>query len=145
MTGSWVKTGNYLNLYFSNARSMARFGLLNLNEGIWDGTTILTDKDYFTEMTTTSQDLNKSYGYLYWLNSKSNYKIPGSDTWFSGKSLLITQDDLIAGLGAFDQKLYIIPSKKMVIVRMGNSGEEDELGPTEFDNNLWAKINELVD
>src|SRR5690606_36319015 len=110
----------------------------------WDGTTGLTDKDNFTEMTTTSQDLNKAYGYLYWLNSKSNYKVPGSETLFSGKLIPNAPDDLIAGLGAFDQKLYIIPSKKMVIVRMGDSGEEDELGPTEFDNNLWAKINDLI-
>src|SRR5690606_15680648 len=136
---------NYLNLYFSNARSMARFGLLNLNEGIWDGTTVLTDKDYFTEMTTTSQDLNKAYGYLYWLNGKSNYKVPGSETLFSGKLIPNAPDELIARLGAFDQKLYIIPSKKMVIVRMGDSGEEDKLGPTEFDNNLWAKVNVLID
>lgn len=143
MTGSWVKTG-YLNLYFSNARSMARFGLLNLNKGVWDKTTILADTDYFNAMTNTSQDLNKSYGYLYWLNGKSNYKIPGSETLFSGKLIPNAPNDLIAGLGAFDQKLYIIPSKGLVIVRMGDSGNEDELGPTEFDNNLWEKINALI-
>lgn len=143
MTGSWVKTGD-LNLYFSNAKSMARFGLLSLNEGVWDDTTILADRDYFNDMTTTSQDLNKSYGYLYWLNGKSNYKIPGSETLFTGKLIPNAPDDLIAGLGAFDQKLYIIPSKKMVIMRMGDSGDEDELGPTEFDNNLWEKINDLI-
>lgn len=145
MTGSWVKTGSYLNLYFSNARSMARFGLLNLNKGVWDKTTILEDQNYFNAMTTTSQDLNKSYGYLYWLNGKSNYKIPGSETLFSGKLIPNAPDDLIAGLGAFDQKLYIIPSKGLVIVRMGDSGNEDELGPTEFDNDLWEKINDLID
>jgi CubicO group peptidase (beta-lactamase class C family) len=144
MSGSWIKTGSYLNLYFSNARSMARFGLLNLNEGVWDGTTILADKDYFVEMTTTSQDLNKSYGYLYWLNGKSNFKVPGSETLYTGKLIPNAPDDLIAGLGAFDQKLYIIPSKGLVIVRMGDSGEEDELGPTLFDNNLWEKINLLI-
>lgn len=144
MTGSWVKTG-YLNLYFSNARSMARFGLLNLNEGVWDNTTILADKNYFNAMTTTSQDLNKSYGYLYWLNGKSNYKIPGSETLFQGKLIPNAPNDLIAGLGAFDQKLYIIPSKGLVIVRMGDSGDEDELGPTTFDNDLWEKINALID
>lgn len=33
MQGIWIKTG-YLNLYLSTARSMARFGLLNLNKGI---------------------------------------------------------------------------------------------------------------
>ena len=144
MTGTWVKTG-YLNLYFSNARSMARFGLLNLNKGVWDKTTVLADKNYFNAMTTTSQDLNKSYGYLYWLNGKSNYKIPGSETLYSGRLIPNAPDDLIAGLGAFDQKLYIVPSKGLVIVRMGDSGDEDELGPTEFDNNLWKKINDLID
>ena len=41
MTGTWIKTGS-LNLYFSNVRSMARFGLLNLNKGVWDKTTILS-------------------------------------------------------------------------------------------------------
>lgn len=144
MTGTWIKTG-YLNLYFSNARSMARFGLLNLNKGVWDNTTILADKNYFNAMTTTSQDLNKSYGYLYWLNGKSNYKVPGSETLYSGKLIPNAPNDLISGLGAFDQKLYIIPSKGLVIVRMGDSGDEDELGPTQFDNNLWEKINALID
>jgi CubicO group peptidase (beta-lactamase class C family) len=58
------------NIYFSTARSMARFGLLNLNKGIWDTVPILNDTNYFTEMTTTSQDMNRSYGYLWWLNGK---------------------------------------------------------------------------
>jgi CubicO group peptidase (beta-lactamase class C family) len=34
MQGLWVPFGCY-RLYLSNARSMARFGLLNLNKGIW--------------------------------------------------------------------------------------------------------------
>ena len=122
MKGSWIKTG-YLNLYFSNARSMAA---------------------YFNAMTTTSQDLNKSYGYLWWLNGKSNYKVPGSEELFSGKLIPSGPDDLIAGLGAFDQKLYVIPSKKMVIIRMGDSAEKGELGPTDFDNELWIRINALI-
>ena len=143
MEGSWVKTG-YLNLYFSNARSMARFGLLNLNKGTWDKTPVLSDMSYFNEMTTTSQELNKSYGYLYWLNGKSNYKIPGSESLFTGNLIPNAPNDLIAGLGAFDQKLYIIPSQGLVIVRMGDSADEDELGPTTFDNNLWEKLNLLM-
>lgn len=143
MQGSWIKTG-YLNLYFSNARSMARFGLLNLNKGTWDETPILSDASYFNAMTNTSQDLNKSYGYLWWLNGKSSYKVPTSEELFSGKLIPSGPDDLIAGLGAFDQKLYVIPSKKMVIVRMGDSAEEGELGPTDFDNELWIRINALI-
>ncbi|MCK0192285.1 serine hydrolase domain-containing protein [Arenibacter sp. F20364] len=59
MQGSWIQT-SYLNLYFSNARSMARFGLLNLNKGIWEDTPVLDSPNYFRDMTTTSQDLNKA-------------------------------------------------------------------------------------
>lgn len=144
MQGSWIQT-EYLNLYFSPARSMARFGLLNLNKGVWDKTTILNDPTYFTAATSTSQDLNKSYGYLYWLNGKSNYRVPGSEELFQGKLIPNAPDDLYSGLGAFDQKLYIVPSKGLVIVRMGDSANADELGPTTFDNGLWQKINALID
>ena len=143
MQGSWIKTG-YLNLYFSNARSMARFGLLNLNKGTWDETPILDDPNYFTDMTMTSQELNKSYGYLWWLNGKSSYRIPGSEELFPGKLIPNAPDDLIAGLGAFDQKLYVVPSKGLVIIRMGDSAHEDELGPTTFDNDFWEKLNDLI-
>ncbi|MEH6682657.1 MAG: serine hydrolase domain-containing protein [Sediminicola sp.] len=144
MQGTWVKTG-YLNLYFSTARSMARFGLLNLNEGIWDGTPILGDPDYFTAMTTTSQELNRSYGYLWWLNGKDSYHIPGSELEYEGKLVPEAPDDLVAGLGAMDQKLYVVPSRGLVIVRLGDSADETELGPTAFDNELWIRLNALME
>ena len=48
---------------------MARFGLLVLNHGNWDGTQIMIDSIYFDEMINTSQSLTKS-GYLWWLNGK---------------------------------------------------------------------------
>ena len=143
MQGSWIKTG-YLNLYFSNARSMARFGLLNLNKGIWEDTPILDDPNYFTDMTTTSQDLNKAYGYLWWLNGKSNFRLPSSEALYTGKLIPNAPDDLIAGLGAFDQKLYVAPSKGLVIIRMGDSANEEELGPSSFDNDLWEKLNDII-
>lgn len=144
MQGSWIKTG-YLNLYFSNARSMARFGLLNLNKGTWKNTPILDDPGYFNDMTTTSQELNKSYGYLWWLNGKNSFRTPGSEELYPGKLIPNAPDDLIAGLGAFDQKLYVVPSKGLVIIRMGDSANEDELGPTNFDNDLWEKINKVIE
>lgn len=143
MQGSWIKTG-YLNLYFSNLRSMARFGLLNLNQGRWDETPVLADQAYFTAATTTSQDLNKSYGFLYWLNGKDGFKVPSSEALFTGKLIPAAPNDLFAGLGAFDQKLHIVPSKGLVVVRMGDSANSDELGPTTFDNELWEKINALI-
>ena len=143
MQGTWIKTG-YLNLYFSTARSMARYGLLNLNEGEWEGTSILEDGMFFTQATTTSQNLNPSYGYLYWLNGKDGFRLPESETLYPGKLIPAAPDDLYAGMGAFDQKLYIVPSKGLVIVRMGDAANSSELGPTTFDNALWEKINALI-
>ena len=144
MQGNWVKLG-YNNLFFSNTRSMARFGLLCLNEGTWDGEEILTDKTYFTEMTNTSQDLNPSYGYLWWLNGKNSYKAPSFETSISGELIPEAPDELIAGLGAFDQKLYLIPSERLVIVRLGDDAGESQLGPSSFDNQLWEKLNAYID
>jgi CubicO group peptidase (beta-lactamase class C family) len=144
MNGNWFNVG-YNILFFSNARSMARFGLLCLNKGVWDSEIIFNDHAYFNSMMNTSQNHNEAYGYLWWLNGKNSYRLPGSTSLFQGKLIPNAPNDLVAGLGANDQKLYIIPSKNLVIVRMGNDSGEGELGPSGFDNLLWEKINAVID
>ena len=143
MQGAWIPFG-YFKLYYSNARSMARVGLLNLNKGVWNGTTILDDSDYFNAMTNTSQNHNKAYGYLWWLNGKDSFRGPGLTQEFQGKLIPNAPDDLIAGLGKNDQKMYVIPSRNLVIIRMGDDAGEALLGPSSFDNDLWAEINKLI-
>lgn len=143
MQGAYVNLG-FNKVYFSTARSMARFGILNLNQGIWDGTPILENSNYFTAMTSTSQNLNPAYGYLYWLNGKNSYRIPASETEFSGKLIPNAPDDLYAGLGANDQKLYVVPSQQLVVVRMGGDASESNLGPSSFDDELWELINQVT-
>ncbi|RED48406.1 serine hydrolase domain-containing protein [Seonamhaeicola aphaedonensis] len=142
MQGEWKRLG-FAKPYYSNARSMARFGLLNLNKGYWGDTPILKDSKYFSDMTNTSQDLNKSYGYLWWLNGKDNFKLPGLTKTFNGKLIPNAPDDLIAGLGKNDQKLYVVPSKNLVIVRMGDKAKKTRFGPSNFDNELWDKLNKF--
>ena len=143
MQGAWIPFG-YFKLYYSNARSMARFGLLNLNKGVWDGNDILNDASYFEAMTNTSQNLNKAYGYLWWLNGKDSFRGPGLELEFQGKLIPNAPDDLIAGLGKNDQKMYVVPSQKLVIIRMGDDSSEALLGPSNFDNDLWGEINKLI-
>lgn len=143
MQGVWVPFGCY-KLYLSNARSMARFGLLNLNKGTWKNEVILSDANYFNDMTNTSQNLNKAYGYFWWLNGKSNFRLPGSEAEYQGTLIPNAPTDLIAGLGKNDQKLYIVPSKGLVIVRMGDNANDSTFGPSSFDNQLWEKINALI-
>ncbi len=48
MNGAWILTNGSNNVYFSNARSMARFGLLNLNSGNWENKSILADYVIFS-------------------------------------------------------------------------------------------------
>lgn len=67
MSGAWFQS-----VYYSKARDMARYGLLALNKGVWQSDTVLKDTSYFRAMTNTSQNFNKSYGYLWWLNGKGS-------------------------------------------------------------------------
>jgi len=143
MQGAWVPFGCF-NLYLSTARSMARFGLLNLNNGVWDNTIILNDTAYLNAMTNTSQNLNRSYGYLWWLNGKDGFRLPVTEEDFTGKLIPNAPDDLYAGLGKDDQKMYVVPSKNLVVIRMGENAGEPTFGPSSFDNELWQKINALI-
>jgi CubicO group peptidase (beta-lactamase class C family) len=62
MTGDW-QWSEELYLYLSNARSVARFGILMQNNEVWNGTRLL-NKEYVDASIATSQQINKAYGYL---------------------------------------------------------------------------------
>lgn len=141
MTGTFVPVG-YNNVFFSNARSMARFGLLILNNGNWNGNQILTDTTYFNQMTTTSQPLNKSYGYLWWLNGKQSFMIPSSQIVFPGYIIPNAPPDMISAMGKGGQFLNVIPSQNMVWVRMGNE-PVNSLVPFLLNDDIWEYINDL--
>jgi CubicO group peptidase (beta-lactamase class C family) len=141
MTGSFVRVG-YNNVFFSNARSMARFGLLILNKGNWNGIQILKDTNYFKQMTTTSQSINNSYGYLWWLNGKQNFMIPSSQILFPGTLIPNAPSDMISAMGKGGQFLNIIPSQNMVWIRMGDE-PANTLVPFLLNDDIWKYINDL--
>jgi CubicO group peptidase (beta-lactamase class C family) len=143
MNGLWIKTG-FNNVYFSNARSMARFGLLLLNKGTWNNTTILSDNNYFTSQTNSSQILNPSYGYLTWLNGKSNYMLPKTQIMFPGMLTPNAPTDMYAALGKNDQKIYVSTIQKLVVIRMGESAGNLQLALSSFDNELWGKLKLII-
>ncbi len=82
MTGTWVVSGDNI-VYWSTTRSMARFGLLALHQGKWDTQTIV-NSSFFHDATTTSQNINEAYGFLWWLNGKSTYHLPQTQYEFAG-------------------------------------------------------------
>lgn len=142
MSGLWANLDN-LSVYWSNTRSMARFGLLIYANGTWENTQIVP-QTFLQEATNTSQNINKAYGYLWWLNGKYSYHLPQSQLQFNGTLIPNAPNDMYAALGKNDQKIYIVPSKKLVIVRMGDVAEGPTFALSDFDNNLWGKINALI-
>ncbi|MCL9808421.1 serine hydrolase domain-containing protein [Flavobacterium luminosum] len=140
--GFWVNTNDGLRIYWSNTRSMARFGLLALNKGKWNGEQILNET-FFNEATSTSQNINLGYGYLWWLNGKASYHLPGSQLQFNGSIIPSGPNDMFMALGKNDQKIYVVPSKKMVVIRMGDAADKVNLALSDFDDVLWQKINAL--
>ena len=144
MDGFWFSTSGTNNVFFSSARSMARFGLLNLANGQWNGQSILGDTAYLNDLKSPSQELNSSYGYLYWLNGQDDFRLPGLQALFNGQLIPNAPADTFAGLGTNDQKLFIVPSQNLVIVRMGEDAGTSQLGPSSFDTELWDLLNAWI-
>lgn len=145
MDGFW-NFGLIFKIYHSTTRSMARFGLLALNEGNW-GEEQIVDDAFFKESITTSQNINPAYGYLWWLNGKSRFMLPESQTVYPGFLVPNAPAEMFAAMGAADQRLYIIPSKNLVIIRMGNASNPSEpnFALSGFDEALWEKINAVIE
>ena len=142
MTGSWLP---YLGLsvYRSDSRSMARFGLLALNNGKWENNQIVP-QNYFQNATTTSQNINLAYGYLWWLNGKTSYHLPQSQLQFNGTLIPSAPSDMYCALGKNDQKIYVVPSKKLVVIRMGDVADGENFALSDFDETLWEKISAVI-
>ena len=141
MNGIFLYSG-YNNIFNSTSRSMARFGLLILNNGKWDGNQIMSDTNYFNQMLHTSQMLNESYGYLWWLNGKSSTMLPGSQFVFNGDITPNAPDDLVSALGKNGQIINVVPSENLVWIRMGEA-PDSSLVPHNFNIAIWNYINDL--
>ena len=142
MDGLWIWTGND-HVYYSTARSMARFGLLMLNNGKWSEDAIMTNSVYFNEMINTSQNLNKSYGYLFWLNGKESFMLPESQLVIPGSVSPNGPDDMYSGIGKNGQYVSIIPSEKMVLIRMGEDPSSVPV-PFLFLDDIWEQLNLII-
>ena len=144
MKGAFFKIG-FNNFYISKSRDMARFGLLMLNGGNWNGNQIMTDTKYYNDMINTSQEINESYGYLWWLNGKDFYMLPGLQTIFNGSISPDAPADMYSALGLNSQILNIVPSQNLITIRMGDIAEiEGGLVPYILNNNIWKKLNKVI-
>lgn len=139
MAGLW-----YNGVFYSVPRGMARFGLLMLNHGVWQNDTILKDTTYYNAMINTSQPLNEAYGYLWWLNGKSSVMAPGIPIVFNRELFADAPPDMYSALGKNDQKIYVAPSRNMVVVRVGDAAYTSQAAFSDFDNELWILLDNMT-
>lgn len=97
---------------YATARDFARFGLLYYNNGFWNGEQILPTNWVKESTQPSAADKTKNYGYHLRLN--------GYDEKDDSKRCFPDlPHDLYFAHGYGGQDIYIIPSKKLVIVRLG--------------------------
>ena len=80
---------------------------------------------------------------MWWLNGKASYHLPQSQLQFKGSLIPTAPNDMYMALGKNDQKIYVIPSKQMVVIRMGEVADGTNFALSEFDEVLWTKISAL--
>jgi len=101
--GNFIMTG----FEYGTARDWARFGLLYLQDGVWQGERMLPEGWVDYVRTPAPANSDRAYGALFWLNAGGRYAdLPRDMFWAAGNS---------------GQHTIVIPSRDMVIVRLGHS------------------------
>jgi CubicO group peptidase (beta-lactamase class C family) len=110
---------------FASARDWARFGLLYLHDGVWNGEQILPAGWVSYSVEPVEHASRGRYGAHFWLNAgeKNNPQI----RWYPK-----LPTDLFAARGHDGQYLTIIPSLDLVVVRLGNTPFHQGWNQTEF-------------
>ena len=113
-------TGNYVGSSYAwaTSRDWAKFGLLYLHNGNWFGEQLF-DPSWSKYVSTPTATSEGRYGGHFWLNASGKYADAPRDLYYAS--------------GFQGQKIFIIPSKDLVIVRMGLTDDEN------FDFNGFLK------
>ncbi len=81
---------------------------------------------------------NPAYGRLWWLNSGA-YSVRAAAGRKDGPLIPAAPRDTVAALGAFERRLYVVPSRKLVIVRTGAAADDRD-----FDQQLWLRLAKVI-
>ncbi len=117
---------------FATARDWARFGLLYLNNGMFNGQQILSPDWVKQSVTPSSVAEQGEYGFQWWLNKGKAGR--------REKRLFPTlPEDLFFADGFEGQNVFVIPSKKLVVVRLGFTRKK-EYGEVRFLEDVIAAV-----
>ena len=90
---------------YANARDYAKFGYLYLRDGKWESEQVIS-KEWINQTRTPSKHTNSKYSNKFWHINDNEFGLP-NDTYYC------------AGFGG--QFIIIIPSKDLVLVRLGET------------------------
>ena len=107
---------------WASARDYARFGKLYLQDGIWNNEAILPEGWVKASVTAPAENKLKNYGYQFWLN--------GLDEKGAKMEFPEMPADFFYADGYGGQRIYIVPSRHLIAVR---------LGLNKFDEHLFLK------
>ncbi|HEV8508439.1 MAG TPA: serine hydrolase [Chitinophagaceae bacterium] len=107
-------SGTYIGSSYSyaTARDFARFGLLYYKNGMWNGQQILPVNWVKESVHPSNADERKHYGYQFWLNGYDEND--STKRWYPD-----VPPDMFFADGYGGQDVYIIPSEKLIVVRLG--------------------------
>jgi len=107
-------SGTYVgsSFMYATARDWARFGLLYLQDGIWQGERILPEGWVKYSTTPTPRAPKGRYGAHFWLNR-------GDSENPEDRPFPQLPTDLFLAWGFQEQQTVILPSHKLVVVRLG--------------------------
>jgi CubicO group peptidase (beta-lactamase class C family) len=101
-------------LVYATAQDFARFGLLYLRDGMWDGTRVLSEGWVDFARTPGPAGNSDIYGAHWWLTPRHGNGRPA-------RSLIVGEDarDAFSAQGYQGQIIVVVPSKDLVLVRLG--------------------------
>jgi CubicO group peptidase (beta-lactamase class C family) len=99
-------SGNYVgsSYGYATAKDWAKFGQLYLQDGVWEGDSILP-KDWVAYSVTPAGAAKGGYGAQFWLNRS--------------RELPDAPEDMFTCKGHRGQRIFIVPSRDLVVVRLG--------------------------
>lgn len=119
---------------WGTARDWARFGLLYLNNGLYNNERILSEDWIKQTVTLGGSNIYGEYGYQFWLNT-------GKDNNSSTRRFPSVPSDMFYANGFDGQAVFIIPSKKLVVVRLGlTKTSGGKYGANQFLKNIINSI-----
>ena len=124
--------GNPTGLY-TTPRDMARLGQLVLDHGkAANGKRVISAAQLAALFERSAT--NPAYGRLWWLNG-SAYALRPAGVRTESPLIPAAPADLVAALGAQDRKIYIVPSRKLIVVRTGQAAPDRG-----FDQQVWLRL-----